>query len=338
MPITLSVSTLAQSRTQSKRLTDLGRELDNLQRQVTTGKKYDSYTEFGTQAYTLQNIKTQTPKIEAYIDNIDKAGTDMEQMTRLMEKVSEVANNVKEAVNLRESDTAGIESLAEFAQANLDFLKDILNEKGLDGNYLFAGGNLSEQVFVNDSSLNTNYSNEVTAWLNGTNTTNQLTANSDAFNSTTLGFSTALDTATGRNTQIDDNLTVDYSIKGNIEGIQNIIRAVALVANMEYPGPADVATEDEVDTIFQYASSTLSAGVIQTNDEVQNLSSKFSFINSIKENHQNDLEVYLKQTDTIENVNPSEALLQMQLLRTQLETSYQVTSIVSELSLVNFIR
>lgn len=336
MPISLSVSSLYQSKAQSSRLTFLSNELNDLQRQVTTSKKNDTYTNFGTEAYNLQNIKTIAPKIESYMSNIDKAADDMEQMINLLTRISEIANEVNSAVSLKESDENGINALAEFAKANLDFIQELINEQGIDGNYLFAGSNLSTPPFVSNAAVNSNYKNEVANWLNGTITADQLQANSDAFSATNLGLSTALDTAYGRSIQIGDNLTVDYAVKANIDGIQDILRSMTLLANMEYPDGGDVGTLTEMDEILAYARTTLNNGITQTNDATQLLSSRFSFITSINETHQNDLNIYRSQIDETENVDPSEALLRMQLLKTQLETSYQITSIVSSLSLVNF--
>lgn len=338
MPITLNVSTFARSKAQSARLLDLSSQMDNFQRQVTTQKKYDTYTGFKADSYNLQNLKSKTIKIESYVVNIDKASTDMDQTINFLSTISEIADQVKSATLLRENDQNGIESLALFARTNLQLLQDILNEKGLDGNYLFSGTNLSSETYVDPDTLLSTTSSEITDWLNGTITTTQLETNMEALNSANLGFSSALDSAYVKKIQISDNLNTEYSINGNIQGVQDIVRALSLLANIEYPDAADVATESDLEEILTYTSKLLGTGVIAINDEVAELSSSFDFIKNIQESHSDDLALYENEVQDIENVDPSETLIKMQLLQTQLETAYQVTSIVAELSLVNFMR
>lgn len=337
MAITSNVSLLAQSLAQSRRLSDLRSNLDTLQRQVSTQKKYDTFTGFGVESFNVQTLRVKTPLIETYVKNIDKAADIMEQMTSVMTQVSEIGNDLAKAINLRETDAAGIDALAEYAQSNLNFIQELLNQRGVDGFYLFSGSDVSSPPFVDNPGLQNNFRNQATQWLNGTITPNQMLTNIGTFGTANLGLASGLDTAAGRTIRVADNIDVDYSIKANIDGMQDILRAVTMVANLRRPTDADVATVDDMDGIYNDLANVLQRGITDVNNESQRLASKFSLVKSVRENHMNDLELFTKQLDTLENADPSEALIKMQVLQTQLEASYQITSILGELSLTNFI-
>jgi len=336
MAITVNTSALSRSTNQSSRLVKLGSQLEDLQRQVTTKKKYDTYTGFNTDAYSLQTIKIKTTKMEAYLDNIDNATSNIEQIEEFLSNIVKITGDVVGAINLGELDESGLTNLSDLAKETLSLIQDTLNEKGLDGNYLFSGCNISEAPVVSAESLNSNYQSQITGWLNGTITTAQLETNSEAFTSTSLGLSSSLSTATGRIIQIKDNISVDSSVKADSEGIQNIIKGLSILANLKYPSVTDSVDETDLKELLTYTAETLSTGSEQTTNEIEKLASKISLIESIQETLKNQVETYTTQIDDLENADTSEALIKMQLLETQLETSYKITSLVSQLSLINY--
>jgi len=119
---------------------------------------------------------------------------------------------------------------------------------------------------------------------------------------------------------------------------KNILRALTFLANLKYPDPAagDLATPAEFDEILRHSVDVLTRGVQEMNDSTKQLASKFSLLKGVKESHTSDMQLLLTQIDRIEAVDPSNAIITMQLLQNQLTASYQVTKIVSQLSLVNF--
>ena len=75
----------------------------------------------------------------------------------------------------------------------------------------------------------------------------------------------------------------------------------------------------------------------EVNDTNQQLASKFGLVKSIRENHVSDLNLNLTQVDKIENADPTTVLTSLQALQNQMTASYEVTRIVSQLSLLNFL-
>jgi flagellin-like hook-associated protein FlgL len=64
---------------------------------------------------------------------------------------------------------------------------------------------------------------------------------------------------------------------------------------------------------------------------------KFSTLQTVQDNHQTDAATLDKLLIEKENVDTTEVAVQIQSLQTQLSASYEVTSLVSQLSLVNFL-
>ncbi len=337
MGISSNVSLLAQSISQSQRLSSLRANLDDLQRQVSSQKNYDTFAGFGVKSSNLQRMRIKTPMLETYVSNIEKASTSMEQIASIMEQVTEIGNTFTSKIYLREGDASGTNSIAIFAKDNLDFIQDLLNQKGIDGSYLFAGADIENRPFSDAPAVDNNSNNQVTQWLNGTITDAQMITNVNAFDTSALGLSTGLDTTQDRNVRISDSLDVNYGIKANIDGFKDIIRALSLAANIKHPDVADVATVADLDNIFTEINQIAIRGTQGVKAENEKIASKFSLINSIKDNHQTDINLFRSQIDDLENVNPSEVLIRMQILETQLTASYQVTKLMSDLSLTNYI-
>lgn len=337
MTVSAGISLLAQSQSQTKRLTDLNVTLDDLQRQVTSKKKYDTYSGFGTTAYKLQNIRIETSQVETYIENAEEVQTNMEQITSIMEQISEIGNDFKSALILREDTAESVESLALTAQDYLDFIEDLLNQTGNDGTYLFSGTNTSDAPFIDDTSLNRNFSDNIDDWFNGIITTDQLTSTIDSFTTASLGLDPDLSTASTRTTAISDTTNIEYTLTADIDGLKDLIKSLTLVANMKYTDSTAVATETDMNTVYDYASDLLTGAISDINTETSKLASKYSLVQTVAERHESDLALLETQIDDLENADTAEALIKMNLLETQISAAYQVTSTVSSLSLVDYI-
>jgi flagellar hook-associated protein 3 FlgL len=161
----------------------------------------------------------------------------------------------------------------------------------------------------------------------------------DGFNANNLGLASGLANSGALTARISSNMDIDYTVKADQPGFQDILRGLAFFANLKYPDPAagDLATPAEFDAALKHGADILTRGVQEMNDSVKLLDSKFALMKDIKENHRSDMDLLLTQIDRIENVDPSSAIITMQLLQNQLTASYQVTKIVGQLSLVNFL-
>jgi flagellar hook-associated protein 3 FlgL len=335
MSVSGNVSFLSQTMSQISRLKDLRVSLDDLQRQVTTQKKFDNYGGYGTDSLNLQFLRTTETLTESYIGNIDTVSNRMEMMSNNMTQISKLGNQLLSAVHL--GGATDVSSINPLAQQNLQFVKDLVNQT-LDGRYLFGGSDAENPPFVDESTLNSNFINQVNLWLGGGGNA-QLTGAMDGFSADNLGLSPGLANAGALTARISHNMDIDYTVKADQPGFQDIIRGLAFFANLKYPDPAagDLATPAEFDAALKHGVDVLTRGVQEMNDAAKQLVGKVSLMKDIKESHKSDMELLLTQIDGIENMDPSSAIITMQLLQNQLTASYQVTKIVGQLSLVNFL-
>ncbi len=124
----------------------------------------------------------------------------------------------------------------------------------------------SNPPFVDDSTLNSNFTNQINTWLTTGNTAGLLSA-TNGFSATQLGLSPAL-AASGqrdRPRSEGDNQTVNYTINADQPGFQNIIRALTLVANLPYPSSSDTATPADFQNVMNNALTTAQQAVQQIN-------------------------------------------------------------------------
>ncbi|MCK5518992.1 MAG: hypothetical protein KAI61_06215, partial [Alphaproteobacteria bacterium] len=153
MTISSNVSFFAQSISQTNRLNNLRSTLDDLQRQITTQKKHETFSGFGTDSLTLQRLRSSQPLLQSYLDNIDKVSNRMNLMNEAMSTISEMGNQLVTAIHVQsQSGQEGIETINQLAQQSLQFVEDLINQT-LDGHYLFAGSDVMSQPFINDTIL-----------------------------------------------------------------------------------------------------------------------------------------------------------------------------------------
>lgn len=338
MTITPNVSLFAQTNSQINRLNDLRSLMADLQRQATTQKKYDTLAGLGTQAFNVQRLRGDQPLLQSFLENIDKVSSRMELMNKSIGNISKMGGELVKAIQLQmvggEVDMATIRQVA---QQSLVFVQDMLNQN-MDGHYLFAGSDITNPPFVDDSTLNSNFQNQITSWLAGGLTDAQLFAATDGFTAVNLGLSAGVTTAGSVTARIDHSLDIDYTIKADQQGFQDIIRALTFAANLQFPDEiVDVATQDQFTNVLDHILTVVTSGVEQVNDTNNQLASKFGLVKAIRENHVSDLNLNLTQVDRIENADPTTVLTSLQALQNQMQASYEVTRVVSQLSLLNFL-
>ncbi|MEZ0223038.1 MAG: flagellin [Alphaproteobacteria bacterium] len=335
----IGVSFLGQTVSQSSRLKDLNTALADLERQISSGKKHDTLAGFGgVVAQNIQRVRMDRSRVQTYLDNITTVNTRINAMSQAMtaarKSVSQVIDGLVTALHDSSEDVGTLSTLAKNA---LKFVQDLANLK-VGGRYLFAGSDTTSAPFIDDTQLNANYQTEVTNWLNGTNTTAQFSANVDAFSATALGFNAALSSSGTVAVRIDQSTEVDYTVKADQDGFQEIVRALGLMANLKVPDPnVDVPTTAELDDMLSKVLEIARAGVAQIDQAETNLGTKSGFINAIMEDHRQDAATLDGLIGDTENADMTEAVTKIQALQTQLQSSYEVTSIISRLSLVNFL-
>ena len=149
------------------------------------------------------------------------------------------------------------------------------------------------------------------------------------------GTDPARSTATAK---IDPSLSVSYGARGNEDAIRNLVKNVATLAavTISPTDPNGVALSSALD---QRLTNNLGQPGTQTIADIEtDLASAQTSLKAAKDRHQqasSTLSDFLQQINGVSNEDVGAQLLTLQ---TRMQASMQVTSMLTQLSLVNFIK
>jgi len=333
-----NVSLLGQNISQNNNLKDLRYQIIDLQRQISSQKKSENYSGLGTEANSIQRMRAETSQLEGFMKNIDNISTRTEIMSISMSQVTDISREVINNIQLQtQNGEIDLLSLKTVAQENLVFLQDLMNSEH-DGRFLFSGTDVNNAPFDNAGTINTNMQNEIANWLNSTQTPSQLLNNVETMSDGNLGYSSTLSTAGDVYARVDTNIEINYTVMGNNDGFRDIMRGMALAANLEFPDPnTDTATEAEFHQILDEIVTIMARGTKAMDQANFDLSSRNSLMENIKGRHLQDTETLTGLVLKTEEVDTAELITKLQTTQNQLTASYEVARIVNSLSLINFI-
>ncbi len=250
-----------------------------------------------------------------------------------------------------------------------DFLGELVNAKQGD-RYLFAGAESLEKPFTDNGTLEAALNTLITDWKNGTITTDELIAdlkdgtalngNPDAITDTIIGYSPSLSSnnAGGVFVRADENSEFEYTTLANEEPLRNMIVAMAVIKNDNFPPIVDVyedgvypgipdakgapgATAEEQKQNFFKLYNELGKMVSNSIDEIDQIRFRMETVrvqmNETNKSHSNQKELLLNTVSDVEDVDVNEVAVKITTLQTQLEASYQVTALTQNLSLVKYL-
>lgn len=150
--------------------------------------------------------------------------------------------------------------------------------------------------------------------------------------------------ATGRardsvKAKVDDGTTVSYGVQANEKGIVDLIRSLAAMAVEDYPS-GDVNANERFVAMNKTQVSRLAAARNSNGGSLQVVALELGVAKATMGKAGERHVAYNGQLDSllagIESVSVEEVAMKLFSLQTRLQASYQTTSIVSQLSLVNY--
>lgn len=333
-----NISDAGKTLNQVGNIRDLRSQLYNLQRQIGTQKKSDTFSGLGTSSLQIQRLRADTREIETFVGNIDVATARIKIMdtsfSRIESVAKEVLNGLQDIVKEGDIDMAALNALA---RESLTFLKDLYNTQQ-DGRYLFAGTDVTNAPIENRAALDSNTQAEISDWLDGTQDVATFLANITALTGTDAGYSSSISGAGNVNVRADKNLEVNYTVLANSGGFESVIKAVSVIANLSFPAEGvDVATGSEFYEVINGIQNMLSTGLDSMQSQRFSMNRGLSIISKVEDNHKEDLITVGSLVSKIEDADLAEAIAKLQSVETQLTASYETTSMVNSLSLVNYL-
>ncbi len=331
-------SLVGKTTSQITRLKSMNFQFQELQRQLATQKKHDTFSGFGAQAIRVQDLRGESMKLNRYQENIKRVDTRMNMVLNSVEKMRTLGKQVQDVIVIQTTEgEVEIDNINNVAQANLRFFEDLLNTKDGD-RFIFSGTAAELEPMENLQNLRNRMNQEVTDWLNGTQTADQLIANVEAMSDLDLGFAPQLTAAGKVTTRVDDNVDVDYTVMANEQGFKDMLKGMALAEALKFPDAAvDIGTESEFHQILNYNKNLVAGGSKSMQGSSYRLSAEFALLNNVQEQHI----VEKGMTDTLiaetENVDTTDVVINIQALQTQMTASYEASNIMAQLSLVNYL-
>ena len=157
----------------------------------------------------------------------------------------------------------------------------------------------------------------------------------------TQGFSGSLASAKKVFVRADDTVELDYTVLANAQPLKDIIAGITALKNIgdlgSSPGATEAEKRENFFAVFNNISSFLTAAVDDLDLIRFDLGTVDANLGDIKSNHKTEKNVLLDTISNIEDVDMNEVALKVTALSTQLEASYQVTALISQLNLSNFL-
>ncbi len=371
------ISTLGQALDQISRLKTQQRSMDLLSTQLNTGKKTQQFSGLGGDAILSQRARANISALDTYTTNIKVTERRIQLMNSSMTQVTKQAESVLSAMQLalQNGDYPELSALQDMASDAYDYIVDMINSQDGD-RYLFAGADASVKPvtknglmetfmgeFVPDETDLTNpplvSSAAVGSWGDGTITTEQFIESYHSANETLLGYSGSLSSGSAGkvSSRVSGSTEIDYTVLANNEGIKQILTALSVLKSLppvEFaPGalndptattlPEDIAPfppaakQENFYKVIEDLRTTLNSGLDNLETESFKLAQVQARLNNIKTSHAQEVNTLKSVVADVENVDTTEVAAKITQLQVQIEASYQVTALTSQLTLVNFL-
>ena len=373
----VNISTLGQSLDQIARLKAQQKTMGELQVQIASGKKTQKLSGLGNDIIRTVRSRSGINSLETYNSNITNADRRIKMMLTSVAEIKAQAQNISSGLSsaIQEGDYPDLESMKAMAENVYNFILDAMNQQ--DGErYLFGGGDTSA-LPINDTGLYNSFlgsflpdesdisnpplaaSEIIGSWGDGTITTDEFIASYHATSDTVLGFSNALTTDTAGKTtvRVNDGSEFDYTTLANKTPMKDIIMVLGVLKNMppveHAPGALNdpLATNLAEDTapfpprekqenffkVLNDLAATLNKAVQNMDQTTYKLSQVQAQIALVKQSNTDQINAYTDIVADSENVDITEVSAMILQMQTQLQASFQVTALVSQLTLANFL-
>ena len=332
-----SISTAGQNLTRLIQLTDLRYKLNDLERQIVTGKRTDTFSGLGADSQRLQGLRADENELGSFINGGKRVLTRTQLMSSAMDNVDSAALDVIAMFQLQVKEgSVEINDINRVAGDRLDIIHDLMNSNS-EGRYLFAGTDISSPPMSSPSNLDSTIQGLVDDWMDGTLTTDQFLSDVQGLNNGQLGYAPTLDAAGNVTARIDESVEVDYTVKADDPGMRSIMIGVALAKHLREPGPGDVVTNDDFYKVFNEIPQIIRDGRGDLEQDRFDVGTAYELVNSTINKHKTDQSTLSGIVDDLENVDMTETITKLQTLQTQLTASFQTANIVQSMSLVNFL-
>lgn len=314
----------------------LTEQIDNTQRQSTTGKKSTTVAGLGaagaSKAIGYRSVNTL---LESYGTNLAAAKTKLTIIDSTMTSIGSSAEDMLSTLRKQLQDTAPQGTIiSNDAKSMLQTVIQKLNMQH-NGQYVFAGDDIYNQPINNSAALDTSMSALVAGWMAGSPTAGSVVTGARAVTGTGLGLNSGTLSAGNVTVRVDDNIDINYSQRADQDGYGDILRGLSIIANL--PQPTTQAEQDNYWAIVNGAITLLDEGSRKVDTYQANNGINAKQVDALIAQHEDSKLAYEQLIGDVEDVDMAEAAMKFQSLSTQLQTSYSMIGTMRNLSLINYL-
>lgn len=344
------VSNLSTSSAMRSTVSRLQREMNQVRTEAATGKVADRGLALGVRSSLSVDLHEQVKRIETIRSMNANVASRLEATQDAMTAIRSIVDGVMSQFAQARSAGGDYALAAKSAAAALEQMNDKLNAS-FNGQYLFAGVNTDVRPVApnpndpasagraavdasflaqfgmsqTDPNVETIPANDLDAWIDGS-------------------FSTLFDDADWRThfsgassqviqSRVSMSEVVASSVSSDANAFRDVTRALSLVAQ----GGIAAMSRSAADHVMDRAMKILGSGQQSVTSMQADMGSVQTRVNDATERLVIQSQSLAKSIGSIEDVDPYAVSVRLNNLQTQIETSYALTSRISQLSLLKFL-
>ncbi len=340
-----TLSTLGQSNLLRSEFSTLQSGIQQLQNQIGTGNKTQVYGDLGTQATLDINLRNQATLVDNFKKNISELSIRTSLMDKNLVTIHDTALAVQNLAFSSPSFSAQRTNIVEAAKAAIDQINQTLSTS-VNGRNLFGGTQTQSNTVIASATLLPTVQTAVTAAITAAGGVGVAAAIQAAVSGGTGVIATSASYYLGgpahAPSQIDQGLTVDYSMTAGDPAFLTMMQGLYTLASLPQPvgttaTPPNI-TDADFDATAQAAASTISQGLTQLQSLTEKNGRNEQLLTDTSNAHDATLTVLQTQIDDIEQVNLADASTRLSQLQTELGASYKLTAELSTLNLIDFLK
>lgn len=334
----MRIATLTSLLRSQNSVVNLQDRLSLAQEQVSTGKISSVYSGLiGDSARISVQLREEVSTKEAYLKSIDQVQTRMTIMESALVAMQDLAEEMRSELIKQVEGLYGNSApvLKEYADSVIDQFASLLNTQA-DGRYIFNGTDVGTAPIINSNTIKTNAFAAITPLAVGNAAT--LQNDSTTFFGTDANWNAVAGAVPGQNKPFQiaaaDGVRLEFGELANDNStFEEIFEVLAVFADVDYAAGLD----DDYGQLVSWGLNKIEAAADAIGVMISSLGTTAARMQQLEDQHREDITVLSKQLDTIENVDPFEAVANFQLIQGQLQAAYQTTASLRRFSLAQYL-
>jgi flagellar hook-associated protein 3 FlgL len=347
---TTFISSQAVSNAMRYQVLNMQQELAKAQTEVTTGKLADPGVTLGSRTGQAVSLSRDVDRLNGLVDSNNLISTRLTATQDALGQINDLTQTFLSALTADKGSGVASTVTQTAAQTALSSVTSILNTS-VNGEYLFAGINTDVQP-INDAGATGSAANQA---LNdafqtrfGFPPSDPAAANISASDmgdfidqlvsdqTTDPAWSSNWSNATDQpiTSRISLNETAETSVSANSIGTKKFMIAAAMVSNFMQGN----LNEGARDALIDKASDLITDSLTDSASQQAQLGLTENKVSSATDRIKSQVDLFQRNLNDLEGVDPYEASTKITSLLGQIETSYALTARIQQLSLVNYLK